>query len=77
MGAANTWRTSTGYFDPLPFVYRRDFYDGLMAAARAALSGEAFAAAWAAGRALPLEAAIAEALQDAPSPSPSLAPPPA
>ena len=34
MGAANAWRTSTGYFDPLPFVYRRDFYDGLMAAAR-------------------------------------------
>jgi predicted ATPase/transcriptional regulator with XRE-family HTH domain len=76
MGAANAWRTSTGYFDPLPFVYRRDFYDGLMAAAHAALDGEAFAAAWAAGRALPLEAAIAEALQRAPSPSPAPPSPP-
>jgi non-specific serine/threonine protein kinase len=33
----------------------------LEAAARAALGDEAFAAAWAAGRALPLEAAVAEA----------------
>jgi non-specific serine/threonine protein kinase len=64
MGAAAAWRESTGYFQPLPFVYRRDFYDALMAAAHAALSEEAFAAAWAAGRALPLEAAIAEALEE-------------
>ena len=36
-----------------------------MAAARAALGEAAFAAAWAAGRALTLEQAVAEALGDA------------
>ena len=37
-----------------------------LAAVRAALEPEAFAAAWAAGAALPLEAAVAEALADRP-----------
>ena len=33
--ANSAWRAATGYFHPLPSVYRRDFYDGLMTAARA------------------------------------------
>jgi hypothetical protein len=66
LGAADARRRASDSFDPLPFVYRRDFYDGLLADAHAALSEEAFATAWAAGQALPLEAAIAEALADAP-----------
>ena len=68
LSAADAWRLSSDSFDPLPFVYRRDFYDGLLADTRAALSEEDFAAAWAAGQALPLAAAIAEALADAPFP---------
>ena len=68
LGAADAWRLSSDSFDPLPFVYRRDFYDALLADARAALSEEDFGAAWAAGRALPLAAAMAEALGDTPCP---------
>ena len=41
----------------------RGEYDGGIATARAQLSEEAFAAAWAAGHALPLEQVVAEALQ--------------
>ena len=67
MAAADAWRKSTGYFDPLPFVYRRDFYDGLAAAVRGALNEAAFEAAWAAGRALSLEAALGEALANGPA----------
>ncbi len=40
----------------------RPFADRIIGAARAALSEEAFAAAWAEGRAMPLEEAIADAL---------------
>jgi hypothetical protein len=39
-----------------------------IAAARAGLGPEAFAAAWAAGRTLPLDQAIAEALESGPAP---------
>jgi hypothetical protein len=40
----------------------RGAYEAAVAAARAALGADAFAAAWAEGRALPLEQAVAEAL---------------
>jgi non-specific serine/threonine protein kinase len=42
--------------------FARTSYERAVAAARAALGEAAFAAAWAAGRALPLERAVAEAL---------------
>jgi hypothetical protein len=42
---------------------RRAGHDQAVAAMRAALDEEAFAAAWAAGRSMPLEAAIAYALE--------------
>jgi non-specific serine/threonine protein kinase len=77
LGAADAWRLSSDSFDPLPYVYRRDFYDGLLADTHAALSEEDFATAWAAGQALPLGAAIAEALADAPFPSQRGSPAPA
>src|SRR5262249_35860897 len=57
-GAAEALRESGGR--PLPPVYRAD-YDKAVAAARAQLDPASWAAAWAAGRALPLEQAIAEA----------------
>jgi predicted ATPase len=44
----------------------RNAYTRAAARARAALGGEAFAAAWAAGRALPLEQAVAYALEEGP-----------
>jgi non-specific serine/threonine protein kinase len=40
----------------------RPLYERVMSMARAALSGEAFTAAWAAGRAMTLEEAVADAL---------------
>lgn len=46
---------------PIPSS-QRPHYERQVAVARAALGDEAFAAAWSAGRALPLEEAIAEAL---------------
>src|SRR5262245_24094840 len=45
-----------------PFSGVRDEYDAGLAAARAGLTAEAFAAAWAAGQATPLEEAIVLAL---------------
>ena len=41
--------------------------EAAVVAARAALGGAAFAAAWAAGQAMPLEQAVAFALEDAPA----------
>jgi hypothetical protein len=63
-GAAAAQRAAIGA--PLPPADRRA-HDGLTMAARAALGEEAFAEAWAAGRALPLEQVVAEALADAES----------
>jgi len=58
-GATENWRSLVGF--PLPpthhTIYERD-----IATARAQLGDDAFAAAWAAGKALTLEQAIAEAL---------------
>jgi tetratricopeptide (TPR) repeat protein len=58
-GAAEALRESAGL--PLPPVYRAE-YDRDVAATRAQIDEAAFAAAWAACRALPLEQASAEAL---------------
>jgi predicted ATPase/DNA-binding CsgD family transcriptional regulator len=58
-GAAEALREAMGARLP-PF--RQDDHDRSLAAARAQLGAPAFAAAWAAGGELPLEAAIAEAL---------------
>lgn len=58
-GAAATLRTALAA--PVPPSERAD-YDRTVTTARAALGGDSFAAAWAAGSALPLEQAIAEAV---------------
>jgi non-specific serine/threonine protein kinase len=60
------------------FPRDRPTHDRAVAAARAVLGDERFAAAWEAGRALPTEAAVAEALapEDEPAPSAAAAPPP-
>jgi tetratricopeptide (TPR) repeat protein len=58
-GAAEALRETIGA--PLPPINRAD-YERDVAAARAQLHEDAFAAAWAAGRAMTLEQAIAEAL---------------
>jgi hypothetical protein len=58
-GAAEALRESIGH--PLPPIMRAE-YDQAVAAARAQLDSAAFAAAWAAGRAMTIEQAIAEAL---------------
>lgn len=50
---------------PMPPAARPD-YEGQVATVRAALGESAFAAAWAKGRAMPMEQAISEAL-DAPA----------
>jgi predicted ATPase/DNA-binding SARP family transcriptional activator len=59
-GAAASLRDSLGA--PVPPAERAD-YDRRVAATRAALGEQSFAAAWAAGRALTLEQAIAQALE--------------
>jgi predicted ATPase/DNA-binding SARP family transcriptional activator len=59
-GAAAALRESGGI--PVPPVHRADLKHGI-AAARVALGESAFAIAWAAGQALPLEQAIAAALR--------------
>jgi hypothetical protein len=61
-GAAAALRDAIGA--PRPPEERLD-YEHDVAALRTALGDDAFTAAWAAGRALPLEQAIAEALADA------------
>jgi hypothetical protein len=58
--AAAAARTTIGA--PLPPAQRAS-YDATVAAAQAALGEDAFAAAWAAGQALPLEQASATALE--------------
>ncbi len=50
----------------IPLVDRAD-HDDIVATARAQIDEASFEAAWAAGRAMPLEQAIAYALEDAPS----------
>jgi tetratricopeptide (TPR) repeat protein len=60
-GAAETLREAIGA--PLPPSERVD-YDRDVAGARAQLGEEAFAAAWAAGRAMTVEQAISEALAE-------------
>jgi hypothetical protein len=57
--AVAAMRTAIGAPLPPP---ERATYDATVATARAALGEDTFAAAWAAGQALPLEQAIAEAL---------------
>ena len=59
-GAAAALRESVG--PPLPPVYR-SYYEQDVAIARAGFAAERWAAAWAAGHALPLDQAIAEALR--------------
>jgi hypothetical protein len=66
MGAAEAVREDQEM--PLEPVYRRDVYDALLASARAALDRESFAAAWAEGRTMSLEQAVAYALE-APDPA--------
>ncbi len=61
LGAAEALRQAIGA--PLPPVERLAF-EATMQAARAPLGEQAFATAWAAGRALPLEHVIDEALAD-------------
>jgi predicted ATPase/class 3 adenylate cyclase/Tfp pilus assembly protein PilF len=60
-GAAEALREALGA--PLPPV-ERAHYDRSIAAVRAALGEKAFAAAWTAGRAMPLEAAVARATEE-------------
>jgi non-specific serine/threonine protein kinase len=61
LGAAEALREAMGA--PLPPAERPD-HEATVRAARAGLRGTAFAAAWAAGRALGMERAMAEALDD-------------
>ncbi|MFQ5796796.1 MAG: BTAD domain-containing putative transcriptional regulator, partial [Candidatus Bipolaricaulia bacterium] len=60
-GAAEALREAIGF--PLPPSYRADYYDRNVAAVRTKLGEEAFAMAWAEGRAMTLEQAIAYALK--------------
>jgi DNA-binding CsgD family transcriptional regulator/tetratricopeptide (TPR) repeat protein len=64
LGAAEAMREAIGA--PLPPVERLD-HVGAVRAAREALGERSFASAWAAGGALPLEQAVAEALGDEPA----------
>jgi DNA-binding CsgD family transcriptional regulator len=60
LGAAEAVREASEV--SLAPVYHRDFYDAFLATVHASLDAGTLAAAWAAGRAMPLEAAIEEAL---------------
>ena len=60
-GAAAELRTVIGW--PRPPV-DRSYYESLLAAARTQLDEATFATAWAEGRAMTLEQAIADALED-------------
>jgi non-specific serine/threonine protein kinase len=62
-GAVEALRAAMGY--PLPPVQRAE-HERSIAAVRAALGEATFAAAWAEGQAMPLEAAVADALNQAP-----------
>jgi predicted ATPase/DNA-binding SARP family transcriptional activator len=70
LGAAAALRDTVGY---LVSPGRRAGYDRMVGAARARLSADAFAAAWAEGRALSFEQAIAMALRAADGPASSAA----
>ena len=59
LGAAEAWFTTVGH---VIGQTERAEHDGYIAATRAQLGEETFAAAWAGGQALTLEQAIAEAL---------------
>jgi predicted ATPase/DNA-binding CsgD family transcriptional regulator len=72
LGAATALREAAGM--PLPPVYRAQ-YDQVVAKARTQLGDAAFWAAWAAGRALTLEQAIAYALEPPSEVTPPTAPP--
>jgi predicted ATPase/class 3 adenylate cyclase len=61
LGSADAYRRAAGV--PLPFAHRSD-YDRPLAAIRGGLNEDAFAAAWAEGRAMTLEQAIEHALAD-------------
>ena len=65
-GAVAAWRRETGLTE-LPGQHGQ--LEHAAAAARAGLGDEAFAVAWAAGAAMPLEQAVAYALEDAPPPA--------
>jgi ATP/maltotriose-dependent transcriptional regulator MalT len=62
LGAAGAVRETLG--TPVPPIYRAD-QEALVAAVRAALSKEAFAAAWQAGQVMTWEQAVAYALEEA------------
>jgi predicted ATPase/class 3 adenylate cyclase/two-component SAPR family response regulator len=61
LGAADALREASAIYLPLPF---RTTCERTLEEARAALGEEAYAAAWAVGRAMPLEQAIVDALAD-------------
>ena len=70
LGAEASWRASTGDRHPVPILVpygRAEEYEHALAAARAALNDEAFAAAYGAGRAMTRDQAVADALEDAPT----------
>jgi predicted ATPase len=70
LGAEASWRASTGDRHPVPVLVpygRAEEYEHARATARAGLSDAAFAAAYGAGRAMTLDQAVADALEDAPA----------
>jgi len=76
--AEDAWRSAAGGGRSPTFLPAPETYDHDLAATRAALGDEAFAAAWAAGQAVSLEQAVAAALDDALSgASPAATGPPA
>jgi hypothetical protein len=61
LGAEQAWRASTGNRRP---AWRDEEYERALAAARAGLSAQSFTAARAAGRAMTLDQAVADALDE-------------
>lgn len=66
LGAAEAVRSASGV--TLAPIYRRDFYDAIVARVQAALNAGTLTAAWAEGRALTWEQAIAYGLADVADP---------
>jgi hypothetical protein len=62
LGAAETVRQAIDV--PIPDIDRASYYDGVVTDVRFALGEERFTAAWAEGRAMPLEEAICATLAD-------------